>query len=69
MQKLILLFKYNLAMHIFIKTFSMVHALINYDSQFNIIGDEGAKIIAKAIGANYKLGSLIDLSLRKLEIN
>ena len=69
MRKLIILFKYNLAMQIFIKTFSMLSALITYDSQLNIIGDEGAKLIAKAIGANYKLGTLTTLHLRKLEIN
>ena len=69
MLKLIILFKYNLVMHILIKTFSMMRALITYDSQLNIIGDEGAKLIAKAIGANYKLGTLTTLQLRKLEIN
>ena len=47
----------------------MMHALIIYDLQLNIIGDEGAKLIAKAIGANYKLGTLTKLYLRKLEIN
>ena len=66
---LIILFKYDLAMHMFIKTFFMLHALITYDSQLNIIGDEGAKLIAKAIGVNYKLGTLTTLHLRKLEIN
>ena len=68
MLKLIILFKFNLAMHIFIKTFFMMHAFITYDSQLNIIGDEGAKLIAKAIGANYKLGTFKTLYLRKLEI-
>ena len=32
----------------------------------NNLGDEGAKLIAKAIGANYKLDKLVELYLRKI---